>query len=72
MQHFQPDHPEDKHDNSLYEHADVLLDVVTEPQAIGELIGLVGEGTQYGGNVVFEASCSVLELLGELLSGLLS
>ncbi len=46
--------------------------MVAEPQAVGELSGLVGQDVQYGGETVIEASFSVFELLGDLLGELLS
>lgn len=72
MQHFQSHDQQDNSDNCAYKSADLLGDVVIEPQGVGELIGLAGEGVQYGGEVMIDASSSVLELLGELLGGLLS
>ena len=71
MQHFQSD-DEDKRENILYESVNLLSDVVTEPEAIGELIGLMGEGVQYSGETMIETGGSLLGVLGELLGGLLS
>jgi hypothetical protein len=71
MQHFQSD-DEDKRENILYESVNLLSDVVTEPESIGEVIGLMGEGVQYSAETMIETGGSLLGVLGELLGGLLS
>jgi hypothetical protein len=68
----QPEPQQAQRQTGYADTADVLGEIITDPQGVVDIAGLLGEGLQQGGEYALDGAIAVAEMLGEICSGLFS